>query len=126
MADNEQISTDDRLAIAIATGETVRDAAKSAGVSESTAYRRLRNNEFKASVRMIRDATFSASLGTLLEAANKAAKALAELCDSTTERIRLQAAAKVLELSTRLSEQTELRERLEALEATQNATKGRP
>ena len=45
---NGRKSADEQLAAALAAGSRIVDAATTAGVSESTVYRRLKNDNFRA------------------------------------------------------------------------------
>lgn len=106
----------DMFALAIASGKYLREAARTAGISESTAYRRLKDPAFRRKVSEIRTAFLSEAVGLLSEAANEAASTLKALLTARSESVRLSAARAILELGPKLREQNELEERITALE----------
>ena len=109
-------SSDDRLALLIAAGKRVVDAAEEVGVSRRTAYRRHAHPEFRKKIRELRREMFDQALGTLAEAGVQAVGALKFLLGSADERVRLNAAKATLQLGVQLREQLELDQRLAALE----------
>jgi hypothetical protein len=110
-------NADGRLMLALACGATVEVAARQAGVSESTAYRRLADPEFRGQLQRLRADMVQRTAGALTAAATEAVKALLALMQpATPPPVRLGAARAVLELGTRLREAAELEERLAALE----------
>jgi hypothetical protein len=103
--------------LALACGATVEVAARQAGVSESTAYRRLADPEFRGQLQRLRADMVQRTTGALTAASTEAVKALLALMQpATPPPVRLGAARAVLELGTRLRESAELEERLAALE----------
>ncbi len=105
------------LAAALAGGRDVADAAAAAGVSESTVYRRLRSPEFRKLVAQLRGEMVGQALGRMAALMTEAADRLKKLLNSRNERVRLAAVKVVLEVTPRLREQSEIEERLVALEA---------
>lgn len=116
VADSGSPFGDDCFALAIATGTSVREAATSAGVSERTAYRRLRDPVFRRRVSEIRTSFLNEAVGRLSEAANEAVSTLKSLLTSSSDSVRLSASRAILELGPKLREQAELEERITALE----------
>ncbi len=106
----------DAFALAVASGISLREAARSAGISESTAYRRLKDPAFRRRVSEIRTSFLNEAVGRLCEAANEAVSTLRALLTARSEGVRLSAARAILELGAKLREQTELEERITALE----------
>jgi hypothetical protein len=107
---------DDGFALAIASGTSIKEAALSARISESTAYRRLKDPAFRRRVSEIRTSYLNEAVGRLSEAANEAVWTLKALLASSSDSVRLSASRAILELGTKLREQAELEERITALE----------
>ena len=103
MTDFERHSTDDTLLLALAKGATVRAAAEQAGLSEATAFRRLRDAEFVAQMNRIRGELWNSALGRLTEASGKAVDRLVMLVDDgDSDAVKLSACKTLLELGTKL------------------------
>lgn len=114
--DDGSLFGDDAFVIAYASGTSLREAARTAGISESTAYRRLKDPAFRRRVSEIRTSFLNEAVGRLCEDATKAVSTLKELLSARSESVRLSAARTILELGPKLREQTELEERITALE----------
>jgi hypothetical protein len=106
------------LVAALAGGQTVRDAAKTANVGETTVYRRLNDPSFRRAVADARRGLVEDAAATLARCSSGAATTLALLM-SPSERpaVRLQAAKAVIELAVKTRQAVELEERVAALEA---------
>jgi hypothetical protein len=121
---------DERLLLALACGATVESAARQAGISESTVYRRLVDDEFKQRLLAMRAEMVQRTACTLTAAGTEAVKALLGLLQpATPHSTRLGAARAVLELGVKLREAAELEARIAALEAkaeVTHRTKGAP
>jgi hypothetical protein len=115
-AGNNDPFGDDGFALAIASGTSIKEAARSAGISESTAYRRLKDPAFRRRVSEIRTSFLNEAVGRLSEAANEAVSTLKALLTSGSDSVRLSASRAILELGPKLREQAELEERITALE----------
>lgn len=127
MAAGGRKNTDDALILALAAGQTVAEAARSAKLSERTAYRRLAEEGFAEQVREARSRLFSQTLGRLLEANTAAVNTLRALLDAASEMARLGAARSILELCLKVRQTTETDARLaevERLLASMSAVKG--
>jgi AcrR family transcriptional regulator len=107
---------DEALAVALAAGRTVADAATAAGVSESTAYRRLRDPEFRARVTELRDEMVSRAAGRLADSMTEAADVLRALLADADPHLRHKAAVKLIELGVKVTELADLERRVEDLE----------
>ncbi len=106
------------LAVAVASGSTVKAAAESCNCSERQGYRISAMPEFKSRVADIRSEMTSQAVGELSAAASEAVATIRELLASTNEpSVRLNAAKAILNALGPLSELGELRERLSVLEA---------
>jgi HEAT repeat protein len=126
VAGGDRKNADSVLVTALACGGTVEAAAKAAGVSEATVYRRLREPAFRQRVAEARDEMVSRAVARLSATSTLAADTLRELLKARSETVRLGAARAVLELGSKLREQEDLTERVAALEAHLSNTKGDP
>jgi hypothetical protein len=85
------------LALALATGRTVRAWAKLHDVPERTAYSWARSPEVRTQVRRIRRRAIDRAIGRLSRHAAAAADRIAQLADAAqSEAVQLQAARAVL------------------------------
>jgi len=109
-------SPDDKLAILVASGLSVRDASKQAGVSERTAFRRCNSPQFRERVSALRSEMIERACGALSGSMGEAAKTLRGLMLSEDEAIRLRASCKVIEMALRIRETVTLEERVSSLE----------
>ena len=109
-------AADETLAAALAAGKTIAAAAATAGVGETTAYRRLKVPAFAARVRELRAAMVATALGRLSDGMTAAADALNELVRSADLDAKFKAAKAVIELALRVREQVDIEERLAAVE----------
>ena len=108
---------DQRLLLALACGATVENAARQAGVSESTAYRRLADSQFRQSLHKMRAEMTERSAAMLTAAGMEAVKTLLALQQtSIPPAVRLGAARAVLEMGIKLREDADLEQRVAALE----------
>src|SRR5262245_58634963 len=112
MAHRGRRNADEALALAVATGQTLRDAAQTAGVGERTAARRWSDPAFRCRVAELRADLVRRSLGRLADAMTEAADVLRCLLQAQSESVRLGAARSLLELGVKLREGVELEERL--------------
>src|SRR5262249_20620564 len=92
------------------------DAARKAGVSEGTAYKRLKTPTFQARVRELRSEMVKTAAGKLADAMTEAAEVLRKLLDSSSEGIQLRAAVALMDQCVKVVELAELQERVEFLE----------
>ncbi len=118
MAHRGRRNADEALALAVASGQTLRDAAAAAGIGERTATRRWADPAFRRRVGELRGDMVGAAAGRMADGMAEAADVLrALLDDGTTPAVRLRAARSMLELGVNLRESVELEGRLAALEA---------
>ena len=104
------------LVAALAGGATVQEAARQAGVSEATVYRRLRDAGFCQQLAEARSELIGRAVGVLARVSTAAAATLAGLLKADSESVRLGAARSILELAVKLRESEELERRILALE----------
>jgi hypothetical protein len=104
------------VALSLAAGSTITQAAEAGGVTEKTVRRRLATPAYRAEVRRLRSEKMERAVGHLTEATTVAVDTLVDLLSATSEHVRLGAVKTVLEYAISLSENVETRERIEALE----------
>ena len=80
-------NADEQLLMALACGVTVENAARQAGISPSTAYRRLADASFRQRLQKLRGDMVSRTAGTLTAAATEAVRTLLELLKSPRRRV---------------------------------------
>ena len=125
MAQNGRVRKGEaKFIAALAAGQTVRDAAKDAGLSERTAYRRLENVEFRRRVKEVQAEMIARAARMLAAAATDAVVVLRELSGSAQrETVKLAASRTILELVHKLRESAEIEFRLCELEGRVNEQK---
>jgi hypothetical protein len=112
-------NADDVLLQALACGATIDHAARQAGISQATVYRRLKEPAFQHRLRELRAAMVQRTTAMLTASGGEAVKALLAQVqqESTPPATRRAAARDILELGMKLRESTELEQRLADLEA---------
>lgn len=110
-------SKHDELVRLVGSGHTVAGAAKQLGMPERTAYRHAAEPAFKNRVREIRDETIRRASRALANLSMAACNALATLLESKDDRVKLRAAVAILEALVPITNQADVVERIEALEA---------
>jgi hypothetical protein len=116
MAGNGRRKGDDALVLALASGQTVRDAACAAGVGERTATRRWADPDFRRRVARRRAELAARAAGQLADGMAEAALTLRRLLAADAESVRLAAARSILEVGHRLRDAVEVEERLREVE----------
>lgn len=116
MAGGSRRNADEHLAARLAAGARVADAARQAGVSERTAYKRRADPVFRQRVQELRSAMIAAAVGKLADGMDEAAAKIRELVQSKDEKVALAAATKLLELGLKGSDAVNVDERLTDLE----------
>jgi len=98
---------------------TLRAAAASAGISETTLWRWLRDSDFKAAYRKARSDALAQATARLQTLTGAAVEALAKIVgnENVSPQVRLSAASKIIEMAFKAAEIDELDARLETLEA---------
>lgn len=109
-------NADDALAVAVASGQTLRDAAAAVGVAERTAARRWADPAFRRRVSELRGDMTTRAAGRLVEGMVAAADKLRQLVNAADERVALAAAKELLAAAVRIREAAELEQRLADLE----------
>src|SRR5262249_13274126 len=109
-------AADAALVTHLAIGVSPAGAARLAGVSEATAYRRLANPAFRQRVEKARADFWDRAAGIMSKAAAEAAIVLRKLLRSDDGRLKLQAARTLLEQGVRVKDLIDFEQRLAALE----------
>jgi hypothetical protein len=109
---------DDLLQRALACGATVEAAARQAGVSPATVYRRKTEPAFQQKIQQMRADMMQRTTGMLLASGGEAARALLSQVqqETTPPPTRRAAARDIIELGNKMWESTELEQRIAALE----------
>jgi hypothetical protein len=109
----------ERAIIALLSEPTLRAAASSANISETTLWRWLRDPDFKDAYRKARSDALAQATARLQTLTGAAVEALAEIVgnENVGPHVRLSAASKILEMAYKAAEIDELQARLEELEA---------
>ena len=123
MAGSGRTNADAALIGALASGQTVAAAARTARVSERTAHRRLADPGFRRAVSQTRAELLAQAVGQLAEATTAAVGTLRALLDAEAESVRLSAARAILDGALKGVEFTDLSERVQALEDQAEAVK---
>lgn len=116
MAGSTRATRDAQLLAALVTGLTVEAAAKKAGMSERTVYRRLQDAAFKREIEEARGELVTRTMAALCTAGLSAVATLVQLLSSPLQTVRLGAARAIIELGTKLREHVELDQRLRRIE----------
>jgi len=116
MAGSGRRNADEVLALELAAGKTLRDAALAAGIAERTATRRWADPEFRRLVSRHRGEMVGRAVGELADGMTDAAKTLRELLACESPAVRLGAARSLIEIGVKSREAHELEERIRVLE----------
>jgi hypothetical protein len=106
----------DGLVQLVAVGESVLSACNSIGCHKTTGYRLSRMPEFQQQVNEIRTELMKSAMGSLSAAASAAVQTMVDLLQSPEDSVRLRSAIGILDRFSRLSENVDLRARIEKLE----------
>lgn len=109
-------AADAALVANLAAGVSPAGAAKLAGVSEATAYRRLADPAFRQRVEKARSDFWERALGIMSKGAAEAATLLRRLLRSDDGRIKLQAAKVLLEQGIKVRDLVDIARRVDELE----------
>lgn len=117
MEQNETLDKDTTIALALASGASVTEAAANAGVGRATVYRKLDHPDFARQVWEFRDKLIAVALGRIADNLTRAADALAGLLDSPEPHIRIRAARALFSMGLRLRDSIDVTARMRAIEA---------
>lgn len=114
-----------QLALAVASGETVKLASERLGIAERTARGWSASEWFRAEVRELRNQLVSETVGKLTEASTAAVGVLAkEMREGDSSAARISAARTILDKTVSLTEIHDLAERLRQLEERLHESQG--
>ena len=106
----------ERVALLIAAGRTIKGAARASDVGERTAHEWLADSEYRAFVGQLRGRILNRAVGRLSRATNEAVGELVRLLKDESATVRLRAATAILDGAVRMREHVELDDRLAHLE----------
>ncbi|WP_312200268.1 hypothetical protein [Anaerospora hongkongensis] len=106
------------LIIALLSSPDIQTAAAEAGISESTAWRWLRDDEFQNQYREAKKQALSVAIGKLQQATSAAVDTLRTVADDVAAPAssRVSAAKSILEMAFKATEIEDFEQRLSALE----------
>jgi hypothetical protein len=107
----------DAFVLALASGLSIRQAARKAGIGETTAYKRAADPELKSQVSALRRELLARAVGKLVDTSAGAVDALAKLLRSKSEAIRLSAIRTVLDHAAKGITLTDVVGQMEELQA---------
>lgn len=120
MSEIDSKNTDPLLIAALASGATIARAAKLAGISERTVYRRLEDDSFRQAVTRVRADLIREATGTLASSAQLAADTLVGLLGDDFSSIRLGAARTLLDTLLKYHEMGDLADQIASLRSQLN------
>jgi hypothetical protein len=107
----------ERVALLIAAGRSIKAAAVETKCGERTAHEWLEDSRYRLLISRFRRRMIDRAIGLLTRSTNKAVSTLRKLLESENENVRLRAALGIIDATVRLREHVELEERIAALEA---------
>ena len=113
---NELTPKQEQAALAVARGLTNAEAAKKAGCGERTLKTWKALPGFRSRVAELRAEMTARALGQLTDGLGFAATSLRKLLSAKSEQVRMSAIRTLFELTLKLKEQTEMEDRMAALE----------
>jgi hypothetical protein len=105
------------LAIGVASGLSLADAARQAGIKYITARRRAADPAFRRRVEELRQVITDQALGRLTKDMTAAADTFSALLTDPAPQVRLAAAKAILDYRSRLKADGELRDKVDRLES---------
>jgi AcrR family transcriptional regulator len=111
-----KITNKEKVLIALLETSSIRDAAKSSGISEATIYNYLKDTEFLADYRNARRLSVETAISQMQSAASEAVERLKELQYCENPAVAARCAQIIFENAVKGMETTDILERLEILE----------
>ncbi len=114
---------DETIILSLLSNRTIKEAAKSCGVSESSIYARLRDPAFVKKYDKAKKTLFKQGSEALQKLLLEAIETMGEICKnrSISPQIRLNAADAIIRNSVQVTKQAEILRRVEELEAKHGA-----
>jgi hypothetical protein len=122
--DSKLTPIQERAIVALLANSTIKRAAKSIGVDETTLWRWLQDKDFHAAYRTARRESVSQAMARLQQASSEAVNTLREIVKDKGQPApaRVSAAKAILEFSIKAVEIEDLAQRVEELESVMAAT----
>lgn len=118
----EKLSRNAELAIlALLANPTIPKAAKAAGISETTLWRWLQEDDFRAKYKEAQNKVFDGALSSLQGAATDAVDCLRRNLNCKTPAVQVQAARAILDFSLKAEQMFDLQTRISCLEVALDA-----
>jgi hypothetical protein len=111
-----KITNREKVLVALLETPSIRDAAKSSGISEATIYNFLRDSEFKTAYREARRQTVETAIAQMQNSASEAVERLKELQYCENPAVAARCAQIIFENSIKGMETLDILDRLETLE----------
>jgi uncharacterized protein YggE len=111
-----KITNKEKVLVSLIETSSIRDAAKSSGISEATIYSFLKDKEFKTAYRDARRETVENAIAQMQNAASEAVERLKELQYCENPAVAARCAQIIFENSVKGLETLDILERLETLE----------
>ena len=112
----------ENVIVALIAHPKITDAARAAGVNESTVWRLMQREDFQKRYREAQDEALNAALGSIQGAAIEAVATLREIASNgKVEAARVQASKTILDYTLKVREQFGLEARIKQLEAALKA-----
>ncbi len=115
-----KITNREKVLVALLETPSVRDAAKSSGISEATIYNFLRDSEFKTAYREARRQTVETAIAQMQNSASEAVDRLKELQYCENPAVAARCAQIIFENSIKGMETLDILERIERIEENAN------
>ena len=108
----------DKIIAALLSSESIREAAKNAGISEATIYRQLKDETFLTAYKAVKREVVNHAVSKLQKSTGKAVKALVEIIEDSDApaSARVSACKTILEASMKAVEIEDLEDRITNLE----------
>ncbi len=110
--------SDEKMILAIMSNKDLLTASKTLGISVQSIYNRLRKPEFRQRLQQERQGKFEVANSKLTDSMGKAISTLVEILEDTniSAGVRIRAAQILLDITLKVTEQTDIIQRLDSLE----------
>lgn len=110
--------SDEKMILAILSNKDLLTASKTLGISVQSIYNRLRKPEFRQRLQQERQGKFEVANSKLTDSMGKAISTLVEILEdaSISAGVRIRASQILLDITLKVTEQTDIIQRLDSLE----------
>lgn len=110
--------SDEKMILAILSNKDLLTASKTLGISVQSIYNRLRKPEFRQRLQQERQGKFEVANSKLTDSMGKAISTLVEILEdtNTSAGVRIRSAQILLDITLKVTEQTDIIQRLDSLE----------